>query len=100
MERIGIRELNQRTSQVISKVKAGEMVCVTEHGRVIATIQPISTGSARLDELIATGEVIPALGGGTAGDLLHALAMLPVEEPDPDNTATGALIQMRDEERY
>jgi hypothetical protein len=49
--------------------------------------------------MIADGRVIPALGGGTAGDLLDYLARLPEEEPDPESKATKALLEMREEER-
>lgn len=40
--RIGLREANQRFSQAIRAVKAGEEVILTERGRPIAVIKPLA----------------------------------------------------------
>ncbi len=40
--RIGLREANQRFSQAIRAVKAGEEVVLTERGRPIAVIKPLA----------------------------------------------------------
>jgi antitoxin (DNA-binding transcriptional repressor) of toxin-antitoxin stability system len=70
---------------------------VTEHGRVIATIAPVSTGSATLDRLVAEGRATPAT---TAPDEFTALLdELRAEEPDLDNRATETLIRMREEDQ-
>jgi prevent-host-death family protein len=60
--RVGVRELSHHTSQVLSKVKNGDVVEVTEHGRVIATITPASAeaGEAQRPR--------PRAGGGRSGD--------------------------------
>ena len=60
MERIGIRELNQHTSRYIARVKAGETIEVTEHGRLVARLVPAPRGTSKLDQLIAEGRVQPA----------------------------------------
>ena len=57
MERIGIRELNQHTSRYITRVKAGETIEVTEHGRLVAKLVPASRDASKLDQLIAEGRV-------------------------------------------
>jgi prevent-host-death family protein len=53
MKTVGIRHLQQHASAVIRDVKAGEVVEITERGRVVARLVP-PTGS-RLDALIAAG---------------------------------------------
>ena len=35
-----IRELNQRTAQVLARVEAGETVTVTKNGRPVAVLRP------------------------------------------------------------
>lgn len=60
MERIGIRELNQHTSRYIARVKAGETIEVTEHGRLVARLVPAPRGTSKLEQLIAEGRVRPA----------------------------------------
>jgi prevent-host-death family protein len=58
MTRIGIRELNQRTSQVLERVRRGETLIVTDHGEPIARLVPIGTAMSLLDELVASGKAI------------------------------------------
>jgi len=46
--RVALRELSHNTSRYLARVKAGEALMVTEHGRVIAQIMPVmSTESPR-----------------------------------------------------
>ena len=40
--RLGLREANQRFSQAVRAVKAGEEVVLTERGRPIAVIKPLA----------------------------------------------------------
>jgi prevent-host-death family protein len=56
MKTVGIRQLQQRASTVIREVKAGEVVEITERGRVVARLVPPTPGG-KLDELIAAGLV-------------------------------------------
>jgi prevent-host-death family protein len=56
IQEIGIRELNQNTSAIMSRVKKGETIIVKDHGDPVATITPIG-GLDRYDRLIATGKV-------------------------------------------
>ncbi len=56
---VGVREFRDHLSQYLERVKAGETLTITEHGRPIARI----AGSAmppRLLELIARGEATAA----------------------------------------
>ena len=90
MSEISIRTLNQETSKVLARVKAGEEVIVTERGTVIARITPVPAGP--LDDLIRTGRVRPAT--------THGPAPRPTM-PAGHGPEAGALVRgMRDEERY
>lgn len=60
--RVGVRELSHHTSQYLSRVKNGDVLEVTEHGRVIATITPSSPESAQAER------PRPRPGGGRSGD--------------------------------
>ena len=59
--RVGVRELRQNLSVYLARVKAGETLEVTDHGRPVANLQPIHatplTGLARLE---AEGSITPA----------------------------------------
>jgi prevent-host-death family protein len=59
---VGVRDLSHHTSQYLSRVKNGEVLEVTEHGRVIATVTPASTEPA------AGQRPRPRPGGGRSGD--------------------------------
>lgn len=50
---VGIRDLKQNASEVIARVKKGESVLVTERGRPVGRIVPLSANS--LDELVEAG---------------------------------------------
>ena len=54
---VGVRELRQNLSVHLDRVKRGAVLQVTEHGRVVATLQPVSASEARLDRLEAQGLV-------------------------------------------
>lgn len=58
---VGVRELRQNLSVHLDRVKRGAVLRVTEHGRVVATLQPVSAADARLDRLEAQGLVRRAL---------------------------------------
>ncbi len=45
--KLGLREANQHFSKAIKAVRAGRVVTLTERGRPIAVITPISHGDAR-----------------------------------------------------
>ena len=48
MEAIGVRELKERTSQVLRQVRErGEEVEITHHGRVVARLVPVSPAPRR-----------------------------------------------------
>lgn len=89
MVRIGIRELNQRTSQVLDRVRRGETVIVTDHGEPIARLVPIGDTASVLDELVGAGKAIPAR---FKGPLPPAVAF-----GDPSSDSTEMVRDLRDE---
>ena len=57
---VGVRELKNQLSSFLDRVKAGEEITVTEHGRPIARLSAIGSDVDRLAQLIASGVVRPA----------------------------------------
>ena len=56
---VGIRELRAGLSRFIKLAQAGEEIVVTDRGRPVARIVPVS-GERKLDRLIREGVVTPA----------------------------------------
>ena len=55
--RVGTRELKTRLSEYMRRVKAGETITVTEHGKTIGQIIPVKhTVEERLLALVAAGQ--------------------------------------------
>ncbi|HEV3458191.1 MAG TPA: type II toxin-antitoxin system prevent-host-death family antitoxin [Thermoanaerobaculia bacterium] len=57
MRSVGVTELKASLSEALARVKAGEEILVTEHGRPIAKIAPLSSAEpeAATDELVRAG---------------------------------------------
>jgi prevent-host-death family protein len=88
---VGLRELRRNTGEVLARVRHGETVDVTEHGRLIARIVPVAdrAPTPALTRLIESGRARLAVRPGyrprmRAGDgtdrLGDALAALRGEE--------------------
>ncbi|MGA9677461.1 MAG: type II toxin-antitoxin system Phd/YefM family antitoxin [Mycobacterium sp.] len=60
MDSIGIRELRQNASVWIAKAKAGVTIQITDRGRPVARLVPITPVEQARDQLIAEGQLIPA----------------------------------------
>jgi prevent-host-death family protein len=56
MQRIGVRELRQYATRYLERVAAGEVIEVTNQGKPIARLMPITIDPAWA-ELISIGEV-------------------------------------------
>jgi len=56
---VGLRELRHRTGEILTRVRHGETIDVTEHGKLIARIVPVEerTPPPILTRLIAAGRV-------------------------------------------
>ena len=57
---VGVRELKNQLSAYLDRVKAGEEITVTEHGRPIARLTSVAADVDRMASLIAAGIVRPA----------------------------------------
>lgn len=93
---VGVRELRQNLSVYLDRVKEGERLEVTEHGRPVALLVPLPPENDALERMIADGRVIPA-----TGDLGEYLRTHPPLPPLPGTkTLTQILLEMRDEETF
>lgn len=55
--RVGTRELKSKLSEYLRRVKAGETITVTEHGKTIGQIIPVKpTIEERLQAMVAAGQ--------------------------------------------
>ena len=69
---VGVRELKDNLSRYLARVKVGEEVVVTEHGRPVALLVPRSRPDW-LAELMAAGRVTPPRSHGrTLPELVRA----------------------------
>ena len=59
MTEVGIRQLRDHLSSYMVQVQSGQELVVTDRGRAIARILPLS-GERALDRLIREGRVVPA----------------------------------------
>lgn len=56
--RVGTRELKNKLSEYMRRVKAGETITVTEHGKTIGQIVPVKpTVEERIQAMVAAGQV-------------------------------------------
>ena len=92
MERIGVRELNQNTSQVLARVSGGETVEIADRGHPIARLVPVSDDRLTLVRLVASGRAIAPAGGGPVP--------LPPKPGGEDVDVAATLAAMRDGERW
>ena len=60
---VGIRELRNHLSRYLDEVRNGEEIVVTDRGRAVARLVPLS-GERKIDRLIAEGRVTPAENRG------------------------------------
>lgn len=59
---VGVRELKNKLSEHLRKVKAGEDVVITEHGKPIAKLSRLPARPEWMEAMIARGELIPGDG--------------------------------------
>jgi prevent-host-death family protein len=55
-----VRELRQHASRYLEQVKAGEIVEVTERGKLVALLVSPTPAVAARDQLVASGRLVPA----------------------------------------
>jgi prevent-host-death family protein len=90
---VGLRDLRHHTSEVVARVRRGETIDVTEHGRLIARIVPVAERAPVpvLERLVESGRATPARRPG------YRPRMRPA---DGTNTLSDAVAAMRDEEPW
>lgn len=90
---VGLRDLRHHTSEVLARVRHGETVDVTEHGRLIARIVPVGDREPTpvLARLVESGRATLAQRPG------YRPRMHPSTGTD---RLAGALTELRDEERW
>src|ERR1700684_134753 len=67
--RIGIRELRQHASIYVDLAEKGYTVDITNRGRLVAQLVPVTEPGSPLERLIAAGIIEPAEERGGVGDL-------------------------------
>lgn len=92
---IGVRELRRDASQWLARVRAGETIVVTDRGRPVARLAPL-TPTSGYEALLAEGRIQP----GTGRSPTDVLAMLDAEIPPDDGRSLSAeLAALREHER-
>ncbi len=90
---VGLRELRHHISEVVARVRHGETIDVTEHGRLIARIVPVGQREPTpiLVRLVASGRATLARRPG------YRPRMRPGDDTD---SLARALTELRDEEPW
>lgn len=92
MDRIPVRELNQNTSAVLTRVQRGESLEVTVSGTAVARLVPVTPTQSLLDQLVAEGRATPPQSTGPLP--------LPPTLGDPGVDTAADLAAAREEERW
>jgi prevent-host-death family protein len=96
MDQVGVRELRQNLSVYLDRVKAGETLEVTEHGRPVGLLTPLPRADmSTLDRLVAEGRATR----GTGDPAAHLRSHDPIVLAGEGRTGTGQLLRMRHEGR-
>src|SRR2546430_17058003 len=90
---VGLRDLRHHTSEVLARVRHGETIDVTEHGRLIARIVPVGEREPTpiLARLVASGRATLARRPGYRPRM---------RQGDGTDSPSGTLAAMRDQERW
>lgn len=83
--------MRQRASELLRRVQGGESIEITDRGRPVAVLNPISPGTP-LQRLRDSGDLEPATG--SIDDLPEPLHLLPGQEPP-----SSLLARLRSDER-
>jgi prevent-host-death family protein len=91
MERMGVRQLQQNAATAVRRVRRGERIEVTDRGRPVAVLVPVTIGNV-LDALEAGGRLVRA-----EGDALEVGP--PIRLPRGAEAPSRRLARMRATER-
>lgn len=95
VETIGVRQLRQDASRWLARVRAGEVIIITDRGRPVAQLAPLSA-AAGYEALLAAGDISPGSGRSPAAALASLDTDLP---PDRGPSVSAALEVLRDDWR-
>ena len=90
MASVGVRELRQRASELLRRVQNGESIEITDRGRPVAMLTPLSEDP--LTRLIASGDLEPS--DGSLADVPEPLTL-----PDGAESPSSVLARLRRDER-
>jgi prevent-host-death family protein len=87
---VGVRELRQNLSKYLRRVASGERLEVTERGKPVAVLTPLSESSSALQRLVSSGRARPP-----QGDLLA----LSLPRGEISTKGTDTLRELREDRR-
>ncbi len=93
--RVPIRQLQRNASDLVKRVRQGEQIDITNHGKLVARLCPPDPEEEMVQQLIDRGLVDPAktAPGGLSG------WRTPPRRPGEDTgSLTEALLELREEE--
>jgi prevent-host-death family protein len=90
MKSIGVRELRQQASRYLREVERGETIEVTDRGRPVARLVPISAADVT-SQLVADGRLVPPS--------LDLLRIRPLRPERGRSLPSKVLERLRSEER-
>ncbi len=94
MASAGVRELRQNLSRYLERVKGGETIEVTDHGRVVAALVPRREHEDELSALEARGVKITRAR-------LDVRSLGPAPKPEPGRPLPSEVLEeLRSGERY
>jgi prevent-host-death family protein len=93
MHAVGLRDLRHHTSEVLARVRHGETIDITEHGRLIARIVPVGDREPTpiLARLASSGRATLARRPGYRPRM---------RQNEGTDGLSDALAKLRDEERW
>jgi prevent-host-death family protein len=90
-ESLSVRQQRQNLSVHLRRVRAGQVLRVTDNGRPVALLSPLPAQDDVLDQLLAVGLATPA-----EGELLELLPPPPLGEALPMSTAEALRLERED----
>ncbi len=89
---MGLRDLRHHTSEVLARVRHGEIIDVTDHGRLIARIVPVGERQPTpiLEQLVGSGRAVLARRPGYRPRMRSG---------DGSDVLSRTLLEMREEDR-
>ncbi|MGQ0481854.1 MAG: type II toxin-antitoxin system Phd/YefM family antitoxin [Pseudonocardia sp.] len=91
-DQVGVRELRDRMSSYLARVRDGETIEITDRGRPVAMLVPPPADRATVSELVASGQLTMPERAWRPG---RARIQVPAGEPEPSTV----LAELRADER-